>query len=170
MPLSIAMGVGVVTSLIGYLYSKCTKGGFDLLWKTIPSSLLGGSGGGLCELLRRFLAAEIVLTMTLGGFLVATLSTLYFLRLLFGPARAQVMAGGLVEASIAASGDADGSPASSSAEATLAYAGAAGTPTGCWIARRFGGIWVAGGEDMGGRSSSLAGAELVLVGGCCHNV
>mmetsp|Transcript_36103 Transcript_36103/g.76994 ORF Transcript_36103/g.76994 Transcript_36103/m.76994 type:complete len:587 (-) Transcript_36103:29-1789(-) len=82
-PLSVAMGVGVVTSLIGYLYSKCMAGGFRLLWRTIPSALLGGGGPSnkLFELLHRHPAAYIVLVMTLGGGLVATLTTLYFPRL-----------------------------------------------------------------------------------------
>ena len=32
--------------------------------------------------------------------------------------------------------------------------------------RSFGGIWGAGGEDVGGQLLSLASAELALVGGC----
>lgn len=78
-PLSVAMAVGVVTSLVGFLYSKCMKSGFNLLWNTIPSALFGGSGNvRLCKLLHQYPAAYIVLIMTLGGGLVATLSTLYF--------------------------------------------------------------------------------------------
>ena len=38
--------------------------------------------------------------------------------------------------------------------------------TGCWIAWRFGGIWGAGGEDIGGQLPLLADTELVLVGWC----
>ncbi|KAL7542472.1 hypothetical protein ACHAXR_011818 [Thalassiosira sp. AJA248-18] len=79
-PLSVVMIVGVVASLIGYLYSKCMKTGFNLLWNTIPSVLFGGGNPSsrLCELLHQYPAAYIVLTMTLGGGLVATLSTLKF--------------------------------------------------------------------------------------------
>jgi len=89
-PLSVSMGVGIVTAFIGYVYSKCMSKGFRLLWKTIPSVLFGSSsssiGGGvgiasgskLCNLLHRYPSAYIVLITTLGGGLVATLSTLYF--------------------------------------------------------------------------------------------
>ena len=74
-PLSVAMGVGVITSFIGYAYSKCMKTGFHLLWSTLPSKLLGDGG---FKLLKQHPAAYIFLMMTLGGALVATLSTLYF--------------------------------------------------------------------------------------------
>jgi len=85
------MGVGIVTAFIGYVYSKCMSKGFRLLWKTIPSVLFGSSssiggvggvgiasGSKLCNLLHRYPSAYIVLITTLGGGLVATLSTLYF--------------------------------------------------------------------------------------------
>ena len=79
-PLSVAMGVGVIASLVGYLYSKCMKGGFNLLWNTIPSKLFSGTTPSckLCELLQQYPAAYIVLTMTLGGGLVSALSTFTF--------------------------------------------------------------------------------------------
>ena len=79
-PLSLAMGVGVVTALIGYLYSKCMTTGFKLLWNTIPSKLFdsGNPTCGLCNLLNQYPAAYIPLVMTIGGGLVATLSTLVF--------------------------------------------------------------------------------------------
>ena len=82
-PLSLAMGVGIVTALIGYLYSKCMKTGFNLLWNLIPNALFGGSNSSstLCKLLHQYPAAYIVLVMTLGGGLVATLSTFYFPKL-----------------------------------------------------------------------------------------
>jgi len=74
-PLSVAAGVGVVSSLVGYLYSLCMKNGFHLLWSSLPSKLLGDGG---IKILNQYPAAYIVLMMTLGGGLVATLSTLYF--------------------------------------------------------------------------------------------
>ena len=79
-PLSIAMAVGIVTSLIGYFYAKCMKTGFNLLWNTIPSKFVFGnsSRSGMFKLLNKYPAAYIVLIMTLGGGLVATLSTLKF--------------------------------------------------------------------------------------------
>ena len=81
-PLSVTMGVGIVSSFIGYLYSKCMKNGFHLLWSTLPSKIFGcTSSFKLCKLLNQYPAAYIVLMMTLGGGLVATLSTLYFPKL-----------------------------------------------------------------------------------------
>lgn len=79
-PLSVAMAVGIVTSLIGYFYAKCMKTGFNLLWNTIPSKFVFGnsSRSGMFKLLNKYPAAYIVLIMTLGGGLVATLSTLKF--------------------------------------------------------------------------------------------
>jgi hypothetical protein len=79
-PLPVAMAVGVVASLVGYMYSKCMKAGFKLLWKTIPSALFGpgGSGSRLGNLLNMYPAAYIPTVITLGGGLVAALSTLYF--------------------------------------------------------------------------------------------
>ena len=74
-PLSVASGVGVVSSLVGYLYSLCMKNGFQLLWSSLPSKLLGDGG---IKILNQYPASYIVLMMTLGGGLVATLSTLYF--------------------------------------------------------------------------------------------
>ena len=74
-PLSVAAGVGVISSLVGYLYSLCMKNGFHLLWSSLPSKLLGDGG---IKILNQYPAAYIVLMMTLGGGLVATLSTLYF--------------------------------------------------------------------------------------------
>ena len=74
-PLSVASGVGVVSSLVGYLYSLCMKNGFHLLWSSLPSKLLGDGG---IKILNQYPASYIVLMMTLGGGLVATLSTLYF--------------------------------------------------------------------------------------------
>ena len=81
-PLSVTMGVGIVSSFIGYLYSKCMKNGFQLLWSTLPSKIFGcTSSFKLCKLLNQYPAAYIVLMMTLGGGLVATLSALYFPKL-----------------------------------------------------------------------------------------
>ena len=81
-PLSVTMGVGIISSFIGYLYSKCMKNGFHLLWSTLPSKIFGcTSSFKLCKLLNQYPAAYIVLMMTLGGGLVATLSTLYFPKL-----------------------------------------------------------------------------------------
>lgn len=81
-PLSVTMGVGIVSSFIGYLYSKCMKNGFHLLWSTLPSKIFGcTSSFKLCKLLNQYPAAYIVLMMTFGGGLVATLSTLYFPKL-----------------------------------------------------------------------------------------
>ena len=81
-PLSVTMGVGIVSSFIGYLYSKCMKNGFHLLWSTLPSKIFGcTSSFKLFKLLNQYPAAYIVLMMTLGGGLVATLSTLYFPKL-----------------------------------------------------------------------------------------
>lgn len=81
-PLSVAMAVGLVTSLIGYLYSKCMKKGFNVLWNIIPSALFGdskiNSSWKLVRLLNQHPAAYIILIMTLGGGAVATLSTLFF--------------------------------------------------------------------------------------------
>ena len=74
-PLSVAAGVGVLSSLVGYLYSLCMKNGFHLLWSSLPSKLLGDGG---IKILNQYPASYIVLMMTLGGGLVATLSTLYF--------------------------------------------------------------------------------------------
>lgn len=79
-PLVLAMAVGIVSSFVGFLYSKCLKSGFNLLWNIVPSILFGGgnSSNRLCKLLNRYPAAYIVLVVTLGGGLVATLSTLFF--------------------------------------------------------------------------------------------
>lgn len=77
-PIAVAMGVGVVTSLIGYLYSKSLKTGFNLLWNRIPNALLGNPGTALGKLLHQYPAAYILLTMSLGGTLVAALSVLCF--------------------------------------------------------------------------------------------
>ena len=82
------MAVGVVSSLVGYIYSKCMKFGFKLLWKTIPTSIFGNGGGGgggvgvigatkVGMLLYRYPHAYIPMIITLGGSLVAISSTLY---------------------------------------------------------------------------------------------
>jgi len=91
-PLLLAMAVGVVSSLVGYAYSKCMKAGFELLWKTVPSSLLlqpGAGGAGGCSsgsgfggaLLNGHPAAYIPIVVALGGTTVAVLSTLFFPKL-----------------------------------------------------------------------------------------
>lgn len=80
-PLSVVLAVGIVASFVGYLYSKAMKAGFHLLWDIIPKAIFGGGGGScnkLCDLLHQYPAAYIVLTMTFGGGLVATLSTFKF--------------------------------------------------------------------------------------------
>jgi H+/Cl- antiporter ClcA len=76
-PLTLAMAVGVITSLIGFLYAKCMGIGFKLLWKYIPSHVLR-STNPMFKLLQQYPASYILLTTTLGGLVVATLSTLYF--------------------------------------------------------------------------------------------
>ena len=78
-PLLVAMSVGVVCSLIGYLYSKCMKHGFKLLWKTIPTALFReGAGGGPLSFLAKRPSMYIPLVMTLGGLAVAILNTIFF--------------------------------------------------------------------------------------------
>lgn len=67
------MGVGVVASLVGYLYSKCMKVGFNFLWKILPSKVLIN-----LNLFRKYPTAYIPTIITLGGTLVAILSTLFF--------------------------------------------------------------------------------------------
>ena len=67
------MGVGVVASLVGYLYSKCMKAGFKFLWKILPSKVLNN-----LNLFRQYPTAYIPTIITLGGTLVAILSTLFF--------------------------------------------------------------------------------------------
>lgn len=67
------MGVGVVASLVGYLYSKCMKVGFNFLWKILPSKVLIN-----LNLFRQYPTAYIPTMITLGGTLVAILSTLFF--------------------------------------------------------------------------------------------
>ncbi|KAL7544815.1 hypothetical protein ACHAWF_008180 [Thalassiosira exigua] len=81
--LPLAAAVGVVTSVIGYLYSKCLSAGFHFLWRTLPEALFDGnlSGFGPCRLLHRYPAAYIVMVMTLGGGIVAALSTFQFPKL-----------------------------------------------------------------------------------------
>ena len=80
-PLPVAMSVGVVCSLIGYLYSKCLKNGFNLLWKTIPTALFresAGVGGGLLAVIAKHPSMYIPFVMALGGLAVAILNTIYF--------------------------------------------------------------------------------------------
>jgi H+/Cl- antiporter ClcA len=67
------MGVGVVASLVGYVYSKCMKAGFKFLWKILPSKVLDN-----LSLFKQYPAAYIPTIITLGGTLVAILSTFFF--------------------------------------------------------------------------------------------
>jgi hypothetical protein len=69
-PVSITLIVGIASALLGYLYSKCLKIGFNVLWKQFPNSSISKS----------FIPSSkhIMVTMTLAGTIVATLSTLYF--------------------------------------------------------------------------------------------
>ena len=107
-PLSLAMAVGVVSSFVGFAYSKCMKAGFKLLWKTVPSALLlvGGGGGasggcagccppsGFAALVRRHPAAYIPIVVTIGGSMVATLSTLFFPKLFSAHDMVRILSGG----------------------------------------------------------------------------
>eukprot|EP00986_Skeletonema_menzelii_P000430 scaffold128_cov140-Skeletonema_menzelii.AAC.6 len=68
-PASITMIVGIASALVGYLYCKCLKIGFDLLWRQFPSSNLSKAIPA---------SKHILCIMTLGGAIVATLSTLLF--------------------------------------------------------------------------------------------
>jgi len=80
-PLPVAMSVGIVCSLIGYLYSKCLKCGFKVLWETIPTALFresAGAGGGLLSVIAKHPSMYIPLVVTLGGLAVAILNTIYF--------------------------------------------------------------------------------------------
>ena len=68
-PVSITMAVGIASALLGYFYSKCLKVGFNLLWRQFPNSNLSKAIPS---------SKHIMCMMTLGGAIVATLSTLYF--------------------------------------------------------------------------------------------
>ena len=77
-PLSLAMAVGIIASLIGFLYSKMMKIGFKFLWKTLPSKLFEDKNSLVFSLLNQHPSAYIVLMTTLGGLAVGVLSTLCF--------------------------------------------------------------------------------------------
>jgi len=68
-PVSITMIVGIASALVGYIYHKCLKIGFNLLWKQFPNSKLSKAIPS---------NRHILCMMTLGGAIVATLSTLFF--------------------------------------------------------------------------------------------
>jgi len=68
-PISITMIVGIASALVGYFYCKCLKIGFNLLWRQFPNSNLSKAIPS---------SKHILCMMTLGGAIVATLSTLFF--------------------------------------------------------------------------------------------
>mmetsp|Transcript_4685 Transcript_4685/g.7238 ORF Transcript_4685/g.7238 Transcript_4685/m.7238 type:complete len:597 (+) Transcript_4685:38-1828(+) len=68
-PVSITMIVGMTSALVGYCYCKCLGIGFNLLWRQFPKTKLSN---GIPA------SKHILCMMTLGGAIVATLSTLLF--------------------------------------------------------------------------------------------
>ncbi|KAL7442620.1 hypothetical protein ACHAXM_011946 [Skeletonema potamos] len=68
-PISITLIVGIASALVGYIYHKCLKIGFNLLWRQFPNSNLSKAIPS---------NRHILCMMTLGGAVVATLSTLFF--------------------------------------------------------------------------------------------
>jgi hypothetical protein len=81
-PISLTVATGILTSLLGYIYSQCMKRGFRLLWKTFPAFLLGSTTGAassnpLIKFVTKYPPLYIVGMTTLGGSTVAYLSS-YF--------------------------------------------------------------------------------------------
>lgn len=75
-PLSLTLTAGIASTLLGFIYAKCMKKGFKLLWKTIPNSLLNASSANiLATFIQAYPAMYIVLMTTFGGATVAYLSS-----------------------------------------------------------------------------------------------
>lgn len=68
-PASITMIVGIASALVGYCYCKCLGIGFNLLWRQFPNSKISKAIPA---------SRHILCMMTLGGAIVATLSTVLF--------------------------------------------------------------------------------------------
>jgi hypothetical protein len=71
-PLSLTLATGIITTLLGFVYSKCMKSGFKLLWKTIPSYLLDSTSKNyVSKFIQAYPAMYIVLMTSCGGAAVA---------------------------------------------------------------------------------------------------
>jgi H+/Cl- antiporter ClcA len=80
-PLALTLTTGIITTLLGYIYSKFMKLGFRLVWKTIPTHLLNNSGdtlavsNALVKILRQYPPLYIILMAICGGAAVACVSS-----------------------------------------------------------------------------------------------
>ncbi|KAL7515124.1 hypothetical protein ACHAXN_012407 [Cyclotella atomus] len=75
-PLSLTLATGIVSTLLGFVYSRCMKSGFKLFWKTIPSNILNSSSKNyFFKFIQTYPAMYIVLMTTCGGAVVSYLSS-----------------------------------------------------------------------------------------------
>lgn len=75
-PLSLTLATGIVSTLLGFVYSRCMKSGFKLFWKTIPSNILNSSSKNyFFKFIQTYPAMYIVLMTTCGGAAVSYLSS-----------------------------------------------------------------------------------------------